>query len=292
MTISGPRFPILAPPLVPPGICLVNCAYAPDAAERAAIGNRWGLGMEFRSLWGTGSAEARDVCAPEAKSEGENPSDLVDVDPFAVVVDDSCSTFGFTYGDYQARALQKHKARESFIIAEQFWTGALSPSTFHLAYGGNVTDINGGTALAPPDAIDLMDQSLGQCLLGANGMIFCTPRVFLATFLSAGLYRPNNGRMVFTHMDTPVVPDYGFPGTAPDGTSADPTVEWMYGTAAAKVYRSQPVVFPTEAQFTSDPNRWQAVARDRNTVTFRAESIAAVVVDPACLLGVKVSLPA
>jgi len=84
------------------------------------------------------------------------------------------------------------------------------------------------------------------------------------------------------------VPDAGFPGTDPNGGVESSTVEWMYATAPAKVYRSTPpTVYPN-----NDPRTWQAVARDRNDITFRAESLAAVVVDPCCLLGIKVSLPA
>src|SRR4029077_13099186 len=123
------------------------------------------------------------------KAEGSGGS-LVDIDAFAVVVSDTCSTLGFQYADYQARARQKHRARESFIIAGQFWSGALSPSTFHLANGAAVTDINPGVSVTASEAVALMDQELGECLQGAKGMIFCTPRVFLNMFLQGGLYRP------------------------------------------------------------------------------------------------------
>jgi hypothetical protein len=292
MSINGPRLPIYAPPLVPPTLSLVACAYAPDASEKNQIGNRWGMGMEFETLACTGDATAYDICEPGVKAEGTNPPSKEQVDPFAVVVSDTCSTLGFIYADYQARALQKHRARESYIIAGQFWSGSLSPTTFHLAAGGAVTDINPGQSVAAAEAVALLDKELGQCLQGARGMIFCSPRVFLNMFLSAGLYRPPNSRMIYTHMDTPVVPDAGFPGTAPDGTSGEPTTEWMYATAPAKVYRSDPILYPSESDFVNDQRKWQAVARDRNTVTFRAESLAAVVVDPCCLLGIKVNLPA
>lgn len=291
--MTGPRLPILAPPLIPPTVSLVECAYGPDAAEYRLVGKdpgtdriRWGNGMEFESLCGTGDATAYNSCSTGPFAEGTGGS-RVDIDAFAVVVSDTCSTLGFTYADYVARALQKHRAKESFIIAGEFWTGALSPSTFHLAAGGNVTDINPGASVTASEAVALMDQELGECLQGAKGMIFCSPRVFLNLFLNGGLYRPPGSRQVYTHMDTPIVPDAGFPGTDPNGGMESLTVEWMYGTAPAKIYRSSPKVYPNEG----DP-MWQAVARDRNTVTFRAESLAAVVVDPCCLLGITVSLPA
>jgi hypothetical protein len=252
----------------------------------AEMGNHWGLGMEFRSILCTGNPTAYDICAPASKPEGTR-SVLQDVDPFAVVITDTCSTFGFKYNDYVGRVLRKHKAQESYVIAHEFWAGAVAPASFHLAAGGAVTDINPGQTVIAPEALALLDQELGECLHGARGMIFCTARCFLNLFLSVGLYRPPGSRQTFTHMDNLIVPDAGFPGTDPNGGVESSTIEWMYATAPAKVYRSQPKVFPNDG----DP-MWQAVARDRNDVTFRAESLAAVVVDPCCLLGIQVSLPA
>lgn len=287
MSVTGPRAPIDAPEILPPTQSLVAAAFSPSAAELADIGNHWGLGMEFRSILCTGDPTAYDICAPVSKPEGTR-SVLADVDPFVVAVDDTCSTLGSTYNDGVARVLQKHKAMESSVIAQQFWTGALSPSTFHLAYGANVTDVNAGNTVIAAEALALLDQELGECLHGARGMIFCTARCFLNLFLYAGLYRPPGSRQTFTHMDNIIVPDAGFPGTDPNGGVESSTVEWMYATAPAKVYRSTPpTVYPN-----NDPHTWQAVARDRNDITFRAESLAAVVVDPCCLLGIKVLLPA
>lgn len=286
MTVHGPRVPIDAPEILPPTQSLVAAAFSPSAAELAEIGNHWGLGMEFQSILCTGDPTAYDVCAPVSKPEGTR-SVVSDVDPFVVAVTDTCSTLGSTYNDGVARVRRKHKAQESFVIANQFWTGGISSATFHLANAATVVDINVGNTVVAPEALALLDQELGECLHGARGMIFCTARCFLNLFISAGLYRPPGSRQVFTHMDNIVVPDAGFPGTDPNGGVESLTVEWMYATAPAKVYRSQPKVYPNE-----DPHTWQAVARDRNDITFRAESLAAVVVDPCCLLGIKVSLPA
>jgi hypothetical protein len=286
LTVHGPRVPIEPPEILPPTQSLVAAAFSPTAQEMAEMGNHWGLGMEFRSILCTGTPTAYDICAPASKPEGTR-SVLQDVDPFAVVVTDTCSTFGFKYNDYVGRVLRKHKAMESFVIAHEFWAGAVAPASFHLAAGGAVIDINPGQTVIAPEALALLDQELGECLHGARGMIFCTARCFLNLFLSVGLYRPPGSRQTFTHMDNLIVPDAGFPGTDPNGGVESSTIEWMYATAPAKVYRSQPKVFPNDG----DP-MWQAVARDRNDVTFRAESLAAVVVDPCCLLGIQVSLPA
>jgi hypothetical protein len=286
LSVNGPRFPIDAPEILPPTQSLVAASFSPDAPELARIGNRWGLGMEFRSILCTGDPTAYDICAPAPMPEGTR-SVLEEVDPFGVVVTDTCSTFGYTYNDYVGRVERKHKAQESFVIANQFWTGALSPSTFHLAAGASVTDVNPGAAVIAAEAVALLDQELGECLHGARGVIWCTARCFINMFLSAGLYRPQGSPRTFTHMDNLVVPDAGFPGTDPNGGVESSTVEWMYATAPAKVYRSRPIIYPNEGN-----PAWQSVARDRNDVTFRAESLAAVVVDPCCLLGIKVSLPA
>lgn len=289
MTVNGPRVPILAPDILPPTQSLIEGAFSPTAAEYAALttpggGTAWGRGLEFRSILCTGDPTAYDVCAPANKPEGTR-SVLADVDPFVVAVDDTCSTFGYTYNDYVGRAERKHKAMESSVIANQFWTGALIPNSFHLAWGANVTDVNPGSVMIPSEAIAMLDQELGECLHGAKGMIFCTARVFLNLFLYGGLYRPPGSLKTFTHMDNIIVADAGFPGTDPNGGVESSTVEWIYATAPAKVYRSRPKVYPNEG----DP-MWQAVARDRNDITFRAESLAAVVVDPCCLLGIKVAV--
>lgn len=284
MSVNGPRVPILAPDILPPTQSLIEGAFSPTAAELAEIGQRWGLGMEFRSILCTGDPTAYDVCAPVHKPEGTR-SVLEDVDPFVVAVDDTCSTFGFAYNDYVGRALRKHRAMESSVIAHEFWTGAIAPNSFHLAAGNAVTDVNPGSVMIPSEAVALLDQELGECLHGARGMIYCTARVYLNLFLAAGLYRPPGSKQTFTHMDNIIVADAGFPGTSPSGGIESVTVEWMYATAPAKVYRSKPVVYPNEG----DP-MWQAVARDRNDVTFRAESLAAVVVDPCCLLGIRVAV--
>jgi hypothetical protein len=269
---------------MPPTQSLVASAFSPTAQELAELGNHWGLGMEFRSLLCTGDPTAYDICAPAPMPEGTR-SVLTDVDPFGVVVTDTCSTFGYKYNDYVGRVLRKHKAQESFVIATQFWGGGISPASFHLANGVNVTDVNPGSIMIPSEALALLEAELNECLHGARGMIYCSPRVFLNLWLLGGLYRPPGSRQIFSHMDTVIVADAGFPGTDPNGGIESPTVEWMYGTAPAKVYRSIPMVFPNDG----DPT-WQAVARDRNDVTFRAESLAAVVVDPCCLLGIKVAV--
>jgi hypothetical protein len=290
VSIGGPRTPILAPDLLPPITSFIETALSPDASEIRDVGVRWGTGAEFRSIACSGDASAFDVCALPTFPDGAR-STLADVDPFAVVVPDTCSALGYLYNDYQARALMKHKAWESFVIAQQFWSGVVIPNSFHLASGGAVTDISpSGASLAPHEALGLMESELGECLRGARGMIYVTPRIFGELFLAAGLYRPNNGRQVFTHMGTIVAADAGFPGTDPNGNVESPTVEWMYGTAPAKVYRSNPVVYPTEADYRSNPKAWQAVARDRNDVTFRAESLAAIAVDPCCLLAIRVAV--
>jgi hypothetical protein len=290
VSVGGPRTPILAPDLLPPITSFIETALSPDASEIRDVGVRWGSGAEFRSIACSGDASAFDVCALPTFPDGTR-SVLEDVDPFAVVVPDTCSAFGYAYNDYQARALMKHKAWESFVIAQQFWSGGVIPSSFHLAAGGAVTDISpSGVALEPHEALGLLESELGECLRGARGMIYVTPRIFGELFLAAGLYRPNGGRLVLTHMGTIVAADSGFPGTDPNGNPESPTVEWMYGTAPAKIYRSNPIVYPTEADYRSNPKAWQAVARDRNDVTFRAESLAAVAVDPCCLLGIRVAV--
>lgn len=305
MTVGGQRAPILAPDLLPPIVSFVEAALAPDASEvalhavrikmpdgttRATKGVRWGSGAEFRSIACSGDASAFDVCALPAFPDGTR-STLADVDPFAVVVPDTCSAFGYLYNDYQARALQKHRAWESWVIAREFWNGTVAPGNFHLAAGGAVTDISpGGVALRAHEALGLMESELSECMRGARGMVYTTPRLLQELFYEVGLYRPNAGRMILTHMGTIVAADAGFPGTDPNGNPESATVEWMYGTAPAKIYRSNPTVYPTEADYRSNPNAWQAVARDRNDVTFRAESLAAVAVDPCCLLGIRVAV--
>lgn len=291
MAVGGPRTPILAPPLLAPTVSFVSTALEPDAAEKRALGTRWGMGAAFRSIACSGDAVAYDVCDLPAFDDGAR-STIPTVDPFAIVVPDTCSTFGFTYADYQARALQKHRAWESYVIARQFWTGALIPNSFHLQAGGAVNDISPATGapLVANEALGALEEALGDCMTGAVGMIYCSQRVFLSLFLAVGLYRLPSSSLVRTHMDNVVAVDAGFPGSGPNGEAATATQQWMYATAPAKIYRSDPVIYPTAADFASNPNAWQAVARDHNDVTFRAESLAAVAVDPCCLICIKVAV--
>lgn len=133
--------------------------------------------------------------------------------------------------------------------------------------GAPATVLNGGTAVASAEGVALLEDALAGALAGAPGCIHMTRRALtrIAAASGGGLFR-REGDLILTLTDTRVVADAGYPGTQPSGAAAAAGEAWLYGTARPTIWRSD-----VEVSLADDT---QALNRDLNTLTYRANKLA------------------
>jgi hypothetical protein len=293
--------PIEAPALTIPRGGLVRSAVEAGSSvdeDTGRVGPAEGVGARLPAWTGGFGFEPQscDIVGPIAagcfaegsqpeKTPGDNPP-VVEYVPFAVLGADACSTLDRSR-DREARARAQLLATESFQIAREFWDGAVAldqgdPNAF-LAKNGASTDL--GTAGAV-QALAELEQALAACLHGQRGMIHAT--VYTATIWAhAGLIRPTGDGLLLTAMDTIVVADAGYTGSAPGAAPDDPPVPPADITAAAAAYGT-PIVHLRRGPLMPVGDQVSQIDRATNTWTVIVERHAAAFMPPCCLLRVTV----
>lgn len=270
--------------LLPPRVSLLTSA--PVVQVDTITGTRWALGYSFRPQTCGTDAQTFSLTTSYDKLPGELP-EIVEIEPFGVMTPATCSAFGHATTEMQdelrAEARMKMRACESYQIAREFWTGTKVPDNPHLASTDseditNAAQYTTGMDVAP--ALACMEEALGDCQCGGQGMIHMSRRLFTAVATAFPLIR-REGARILTGLDTMLVVDAGYTGTSPEGAT-DTTWEWMYGTGIVTVR--------TEAGEDIPRIVTQAVDRSVNTMTWYAEKAAAVDFDPCCHLAIKVAL--
>lgn len=282
----------LADPINPatperPRLGLIASAQGPEPGELLTLGEHWPLGVHFRTELCSGSVGAFRLCDEGTQSVHKGTgtrSTIVEEEPIGIYAVETASTAGnLPWEEHVARALRKLDLWESWILEREFWLGGAGTSNFKLAAAGGVTIIPAPAGLKVHEGIAVMDKALGDCLHGVRGMIHVTRLVADLAMNNAGAYR--SGNLLLTHAaDTVIVPGSGYPGTGPAGEDESLLGnEWIYGTAMAKVLRGPPTTIPEAPA--------GAVLRTTDDLTVVAEKPAVVIVDPCCLLAIKVGLP-
>lgn len=222
----GPRAVATAPPARPPRLGIVNAAVQPDD------GLRWDNGFSFDPE-GCADGGVVDVCVPGTISPARC-ADEITADPFVVWAGVKRSTMGLgspaLRDELRARARRQLEATQSFHIAEELWTGALARAKSlpnqYLATTDSDVVTNG--AATPLEALACLEQYLGQAQAGQQGMIHATRQV--VTYWSELGVVSRVGQQLVTALDTIVVPDAGYDGSAPDHSPAADGSVWAYAS--------------------------------------------------------------
>jgi hypothetical protein len=155
-------------------------------------------------------------------------------DPFILVVLDRRSSFGsLNLAERAARATRALLAHEPFGAEEEFWTGTLVPTNFHLSASPDSPQVSPhrtldfpfpdptptpGTVLGVPESLSDSLASCDQAIARANagqGLIHATPYV-VQKWAQVYPYLRNSAGDITTVNGNRLVPGYGYPGTGPD----------------------------------------------------------------------------
>lgn len=168
------------------------------------------------------------------KAEGNNQTPWGWYDPWILYVLDERSTFGsLNLAERQGRAVRALLAHEPYGAENEFWTGTLVPTNFHLSASPSSPQVSPhrtlatpfplptptpGTVLGVPESLSDSLASLDQSIANANagiGMIHATPYVVQKWMQVYPFIRTNDG-FIRTVNNNLIIPGYGYPGTGPD----------------------------------------------------------------------------
>lgn len=207
-------------------------------------------------------------------------------DSFGVEAHDICSTFGYSTGDYEARARRLLAARESKAVEAEWWVGLLFPQNPHLAKtsgtnGTNATTLAGGVAQGLRIALALLVQALADNNAG-SGMIHARP-FLVELWASMQLIRVDGGGKLWTFAGNPIVAGTGYPGTGPNGEARAAGSEWAFASDEVFIHRG-PVFVPMAGGVTADNTDYV-----NNQVRLRAERQYALVTNSCVVAAINVN---
>lgn len=175
------------------------------------------------------------------KLEGNNQTPWGWYDPFILYVLDERSSFGsLNLVERMARAQRALIAHEPYGAENEFWTGTLVPTNFHLsaspsspqtsphrtlAFPFPLPTPTPGTTLGVPESLSDSLASLDQAIANANagiGLIHATPYVVQKWMQVYPFIRDSNGNIRTVNSNI-LVPGYGYPGTGPDADDRSET---------------------------------------------------------------------
>lgn len=210
---------------------------------------------------------------------------IVTVIPYVMMVQDRCSTFGFSERDFKGRALRLLDAAQHQAIEREFWTGAFAQAKGYpnpyLAQS-SATDLTPGTVPTVARAAQILQDALQQCGFGGQGMIHCQAQA-APNLLNARRV----GNLLLDVFDNIVVPGVGYPGTGPVGNAnqAPPAGQtWLFASdlAMARV-EDEGTVF---AESFAEATDWGQGGQP-NSIAFQAQKFGAAYFDGACLFACR-----
>lgn len=229
-----------APPPRPPRYSLVGAAEATPSAER------WIAGVDVLPFPPGPARTWAECVGSQLDSEVKESNTLLDVpgfDAFTVYLQAECTTVGFTELELLQRVRLVYDVYELSAIEAEFWTGEREPQNPHLD-DGNATVLGGGGAKTIVEGFALLEDAIAAT--GKGGMIHCTPGLATAAFDHFLIVE--DGRGLRTHMGTPVVPGYGYPGTGTNSSSPGAGNTVAYATGPVVVRRGTVIPFDQPAQ--------------------------------------------
>lgn len=226
-------------PLPKPRTGLLAVATVTESAtvQRFANGLTWHPERVPNPTAGTTVFAARELkCVVASLPTTDGPVNE-EAYPFSIVVYDKCSTFddasemAADRRDRTGRALRLLEAVKSYVIAKEFWTGAISTAQ-GLSNTWLKKDWAGDevlTAAAAAKAIGKLDEITATRMTNGRGMFHMNPKL-LAQLLEANVIR-REGSLWLSPNDNVIVADGGYSGTVgatQDNIVATTPVEiWM-----------------------------------------------------------------
>lgn len=221
------RFPVQAPPAVPPVYGLIAAAAVLDNVAE----NDWANGWEFQpEACGLGGKLPVACEGTNDDTVGAPGPEDIDGDPIWIYGADRCTTLQRSR-DNEGRARRQLAAIESYELADELWNGTVTDAeglaNRWLAGPAADSDTLTSAGVTPVAALGCVTQGLAELLRGAPGMVHVTPQ--LLQHLVADNIITRQGNLWMTAMGHVVVADAGYSGDGPDGTPAG-TTQWIYGT--------------------------------------------------------------
>lgn len=281
----GPLFYVNGPLPRPPRRTFVQAVNEPPVEDAHAFNGIevHGYIPDTGTVWGTCGAQS----SPSAKGEQEHPNPLPQFGPLTLYLAETCQMRsimlaageGPTNDAFKARAAVTFAAIESAAIAHEFWTGERINNP---ALADGNADVLTTGATSPIYGLALLERAIADT--GRWGMIHMSPSMAVVlSGLGNGVIVPDRDGKLYTINGTGVVVDAGYDGSAPIGEDpAEGSVEWAYATGPAELIRDSPIIVPGEIR--------EALDRDSNSITYRAERYAIPYWDTALQAAVEVDL--
>lgn len=264
-----------SPPASPPPHSLVRAADTTRDADQD-----WEKGLEYAPE-APGGYRAAAYCSVSEVDHTRGVVSSVDYEPWEARFYDPCTTtFGYHPDEVTDRLRRISEATESYAIARELWTGELAQAgaglpNAHLSKSPTV--LHGGTAVTAHHALGLLEEAVGDALMGQQAFIH-VPRLLRPYFWDL----QKVGNLLYTPVDNAFVCDAGYPGTPPDGTAPAADVAWLYATGPVVVRRAPLVMYATEDA--------QVIDTRTNQRYRTASKIVAATFDPSVLYAVPVTL--
>lgn len=279
----GPLFYVDGPPPRAPRYTLVGAAdINPETDEHWANGIQvHGYVPDVACRW---SSEC-DFDERPAKNPQQNPNPLPEFGPLTVYLAETCSVKSIMQGSqeesdaaFRQRARDVFAAVESGALERELWGGDFLPDNPHLTSSfGEI--LNGDAATSALNGLALLEEAIADT--NRAGVIHMTAG--MAVTLSGygnGVLIPERGKL-YTINGTLVIPAYGYTGAAPDGApDVTGSEEFAYATGPVEILRSGDFIMP--------PNLVEAIDREQNEITYRAERYYIAYWDTALLAGVRI----
>lgn len=256
---------IAAFPATPPRYSLLFVADQIQGSAPGSSGDGWGGGLRWapEQTLGGGVVDIKCGGSTATMTPDTNPA-WTEADPFVVWAEDHCSTMDRDR-DYAARALRQLTAVQSFQVAQELWLGTLATAaTLDNHWLTEDPKVLTGAALAPSEALAMVDMGLSQMLGGRRGMIHVSTQVLDELQVNNAVAL--NNQLWLTAQGTIVVADAGYPGTKPD--AEDGSNQWIYGTPIIHYRLGAEWILPDPSDRAAMA---QATARSTNLTTFFAQ---------------------
>jgi hypothetical protein len=258
--LTAAAMPVDAPALVANPINLVRSSRIPADTTSGRWVNGFAYVPEGVGLLGVG-----DACSGEFEEMNHQDGFNSDWEPYVLTVEYRCSTFGYTVGDYKARASRLLDAATPKLLEWEFWGGPLAQAA---GLNNRYLAMFGGQPIAADtieEAIGSVENALADCGYGGRGMIHLAP--YVVPFLKSIVRR--EGNLLLTDRDTIVVPGSGYARYG-GGSTPNATMD-IYGTGITDV-RLGDIVVEDDV----------AIDRATNTVVIKAQRYACVSWDELC----------
>jgi hypothetical protein len=221
----------------------------------------------------------------------------VQCQPFLIVAEDYCSTFGFEARDFKGRALRLLDNGQHYALENEFWTGTLAQAkgypNNYLANGSaaNFVDLTAGTPVSVARGQQLLQDYLASTGFGGQGMIHCQPQT-APNLLNARRV----GKLLLDVFDNIIVPGSGYTGAATAVTGSATGTAAMFATdlVSTLVEGEGKVGLVSEDGNVYPDSFAEAVDRGEagfpNNVRFRAIKYGCAFFDGLIQAGVRVNL--